>query len=194
MKASFFERFVAYVVDIVIIGALCTLVIAIIPHQDTTVLKNELAQLRTQYASKEISYEAYSKTAADLYYQIDGVNIPQKTITIIITMCYFMYYQYRTNGKTIGKKMMKIRIVKENGDISLNDIVYRSLLVNGVIFSIMAIGIIFISNRGAYYNSKIIIDGAQLACMFIIGVMVLYRKDKRGIHDLLTNTKVISER
>ena len=37
------------------------------------------------------------------------------------------------------------------------------------------------------------VEFIQYILLFVIAIMVLSRKDKRGLHDVVTNTKVIKE-
>ncbi|MEA3370553.1 MAG: RDD family protein [Campylobacterota bacterium] len=98
-------------------------------------------------------------------------NLPQtdktwEVINLIVTITVTMIFWRIFKGATPGKKFVHIKIVdaKTLKDIDTKQAITRSL---GYIVSTLA---------------------------FLIGfIMVAYRKDKRGLHDLLAGTVVIHE-
>jgi uncharacterized RDD family membrane protein YckC len=55
-------------------------------------------------------------------------------------------------------------------------------------------GFIFILKGYSYFIFTSVLGFIQLLLLIISMLMILYRKDKRGLHDLMGNTKVITER
>ena len=51
---------------------------------------------------------------------------------------------------------------------------------------------IYIFNETAYYNLSMVVSYLQLLVMSVIILMVVLRRDNRGLHDFLAGTKVIS--
>ncbi len=74
-------------------------------------------------------------------------------------------------GKVIGKRILNIRIEKLNGEsLSISDMIMREI-IGKFILSYVTFGLTII----------------------VSALMVLLRKDKRAIHDLLSGTQVSSE-
>lgn len=194
MKASFFERLVAYCIDIIIISAAITVIASFIPNTDTKNLQKELNEINENYVEGQIDIPAYINEMSEIYYQIDQKTMLIAIITVFISMLYFMYYQFKNDGKTLGKKIMKIKIIKRSGKLELNDLVIRSLLVDGILCSMILLLIIFITNENNYFVVKSSIEIIQFLFIATATFMILFRTDKRGAHDIICDTNVISYR
>lgn len=193
MKASFFSRFAAYLIDIIILSAVASIVLSFIPNTEITELTTELTTTTTNLLDKStVSVESYIKELRELNYQIDIKNMLSDIIVVFITILYFIYYQFKNDGKTIGKKLMHIKIVKNKGKLELNDLALRSLLINGILISIVLFIVLFISNENNYYTLKLIVQMIQFIFITTTAMMVLFRKDKQGLHDIICNTSVIN--
>lgn len=194
MKASFFERLVAYCIDIIIISAAITVIASFIPNTDTKDFQKELSKINENYVAGQIDIPAYINEMSEIYYQIDQKTMLIAIITVFISMLYFMYYQFKNDGKTLGKKIMKIKIIKRSGKLELNDLVIRSLLVDGILCSMILLLIIFITNENNYFVVKSSIEIIQFLFIATATFMILFRTDKRGAHDIICDTNVISYR
>ena len=65
------------------------------------------------------------------------------------------------------------------------------MILTGVITNTLNLILLFTINKGAYLTAnEYIIMVSGLIEMAIL-IMVLYRKDKRGLHDMIAGTKVI---
>ena len=89
---------------------------------------------------------------------------------------------------------MKIRIISSNGnDVSINQIAIRSLIVNSILINLLIIGSLLFSGRDVYYYISLGLQGFEGLIVMITLIMILFRNDGKGIHDLLAKTQVISE-
>lgn len=194
MKASFFERFIAYGIDIIIISSVIALIATFIPSVETTKLKEQLLEITENYVAGDFNVSKYASDVSAIQYEIDTKTMLITIISVFISMMYFMYFQFRNKGKTIGKHMMKIKIIKRTGNLELNDLVIRSLLINGILSSMIVLIIIFVTNENNYFVARSSIEMIQSTFILIASIMVLFRKDKRGLHDIICDTNVISYR
>ena len=193
MKASFFSRFMAYFIDVIILSAISTIILSFIPSIELTELTTELTNVTTSlFEESTVSIGTYIKELGKLNYQIDIKSMLSNIITVFITIMYFIYYQYKNDGKTIGKKLMNIKIVKNKGKLELNDLALRSLLINGVLINMILLVILLISNENNYYALKLIVQMIQFIFITITAMMVLFSKNKQGLHDIICNTSVIN--
>ena len=108
-------------------------------------------------------------------------------------LLYFALLQWALKGQTIGKKIMKIKVVANREDKKLNigNYILRSLILNNIIFTIVLIVGVYLFKEDGYYNLSMIVSYLQLLVMSIIMLMIVLRKDFRGLHDIVAGTKVI---
>lgn len=192
MKASFFERLLAYVIDIIILSAILSIIVTFIPDSGVAALQTKLDSITNNYISDGmINLNAYIANVSSLYYQIDMKDILTSIIGIIISATYFMYYQFKNEGRTLGKKLMHIKIIKQEGKLELNDLVLRSLLIDNIACSTILILVLYISTKGNYFIIKASVEMLQFIFIAMATFMIMFRQDKRGIHDLICKTSVI---
>ena len=104
---------------------------------------------------------------------------------------YFILFAYFNNGQTIGKKVFKIRIVdKDNNKIKFRQIFIRSIFIYGIISSFYSS--VFINFLSVNTFSMVASGISYIEYTFIIicFFMILYKKDKRGLHDIISGTMI----
>lgn len=118
---------------------------------------------------------------------------------VVFFIAYFVIFQYYNNGQTIGKKLCKIRIVKDGTSTcpGIIRLLFRSLFIgtnmyNGItLFVILRIVIPFIPNDRAFYISYTLITLASLIFEFLLFITLLINKGNKALNDIITKTKVI---
>ncbi len=150
VKAPLLRRLVAWIIDAIIIGIvivivlLCTSLTAIF-----NLIKEGTSLTLTLYSLIELLQ-----------------------VGLVIEILFILYYisiPVRNNGQTFGKKMLKIRIVKDNGD----KVDFSTLFMRQAIASQLIAALTF----GATY--------------IVSAMLALFRKDKKSIGDIFANTKVV---
>lgn len=195
--AKFIERLGALIIDIFLVSIIVTLISQPFYNNDNEnydKMLKESKEVVDQYTNGKINMKTYMSKVTDISYDIAKETGLTSIISIFVTALYFIVFQFKNSGQTLGKKILKIRVVKDgNGDISINDFMIRSLIINSIVFDIISICVIMFTNKDVYFYSVYIIQIVEYLVLFICAIMVLSRKDKKGIHDLLVNTKVIKE-
>ena len=99
------------------------------------------------------------------------------------------------NGQTLGKKLFKIKVQSEEKEkLSLMQITVRSLLINVIAFNfINVLAVVFLS-KDLYLAVNSIVTFGQWIIFIASVLLILYNKDKNGVHDMLAKTKVVNER
>lgn len=137
----------------------------------------------------------YGDKAAEYNYKMQKMSISSSIITLSVTLLYFGVLQFFLKGQTLGKKLLKIRIVsatdKKN---NIAQYILRSLVVNNVLLN--SINVIFLAcaNRVTFNKVDNIISFLISLVEAVIIFLVITRKDNRGIHDLLANTRVVEDK
>lgn len=96
-----------------------------------------------------------------------GVSADARWFVEFVLFLYFFFLPVFWSGYTVGKRILRIRIIKVNGEIVWLDTMFLRLFVSGLIY-VLTFGIAFI----------------------ISIMMLIIREDKRMIHDFLSGTTV----
>lgn len=194
MKAKFFDRLTAYIIDVIIISLITSIIFTSIPTNNKE-LEKQLSSLQDEVLSNNITYEEFVDEYQDLYYKNKKDTMTQSAITLTITIAYFVIFQYMNKGQTIGKKILHLRVVDNNTEkpLSIFKGLIRSLLIWNILSGTLGIVLIYILNKESYITSYLIISSIESIFIFITAMFTLYRKDNRGLHDIIINSKVIKE-
>ena len=134
-----------------------------------------------------------------LTFTISGLDENLWYLGFIIAGLYFSILNSKIgNGQTLGKKILKIRVVDKYGKlISLFDSAKRYLILSIFIFGS---GVTAMFNTMLYPNLTVtfiiysIITILSTAVFLGIAGFLIYNKERRGIHDYLINTVVVKSK
>ncbi len=194
MKAYFLQRLVSYLIDFFIIIFIVTGITFFIPTSDTyKEAYKEANEISDLYFNGEISNVEYLSRYGDVSYTMAKETIVVTVIHLVVTVAYFGTYAYYMNGQTIGKKIMKIRVVnKDNSNVGHSILIFRTAIIYGVIESIISLIILQFISSNMYLYAITPLEFLQYIFVLISLFMIMFRKDGRGLHDILFKTKVIS--
>ena len=65
------------------------------------------------------------------------------------------------------------------------------MIINSILVNIISVSFLVFGSRDIYFYGVGTIEGIQYIIILISALMVMFRKDSRGLHDLVSNTKVI---
>ena len=193
------KRIIAYLIDILIVSIVVTPFInikAINPYiDDYNKYYEEYTKLIEDANNGDIdtNSDEYKDQVIDLNYKIAEYKVINSSISVVSLIVYFVIIQYFLKGQTIGKKILKLRVVSnKDKELNIGHYFVRSLILNNIIFSIILIVGVYLFGKNGYYNLSMVVSYLQLLVMSVIILMVVLRRDNRGLHDFLAGTKVIS--
>ena len=89
---------------------------------------------------------------------------------------------------------MKIRIVNEKEENpNIGQIITRTLIVNQILPNILVIIFVVLLSKNQFLSVYSAITTITYIFIIVSSLMILYRNDKLGLHDLLSKTKVVKE-
>ena len=192
MSSTFLQRFLAYFIDILIVVVLLNLITYNINFDKRDDLNSEITNYLTEYDPTDI--ESANKLL-DLQYQYNKESDLVDAISVIITIGYFIVFQYFNNGQTIGKKILKIRVTDKNKEkVKFMQLILRSIIIYQILVNILNLISINVFDKMLYLNLYSILTSIQSIFIVVTMLFILYRKDKRGLHDIMSGTFVVSER
>ena len=193
-NAVFLKRFIAYLIDAFLISMVAGLLS--FPFVDTSndeKLQKELTGLTEKAIQEEISVQTYLTEFSSLYYNISRNQGVVVFISLFLEILYFVVYPFYHDGQTLGKKVSKIKVVANDGELTMNTLIARSFLIDSILLHLISlIGITFLTIPMNFLYVVGTFELIQSVFLFITVIMVMYSKEKRGIHDYLTNTSVIN--
>lgn len=192
MEATFGQRLCAYFIDFIIIFILFFLVTC---NMDFTKRNEIYDEMLNNYSEYDPTNLEQSEKLLDLQYQYSKESIPATVISLVVTIGYFVFFQYLNNGQSIGKKLLKIKIVgKDNCKVNIMQIFIRSIFIYQILLSILDLIIIYTLSKTDYLSIYGILTWINSIFIIISALFILYRKDKRGLHDFMAKTYVVNER
>lgn len=191
----FFKRLGAYVIDILLVSIIAAIIsnIGTINYQKDKYLStyDKAIKITEKYQNREIEKDEYTKELSKISYKLEKNSSISTIISIAVLLGYFGIFQYSKNGKTLGKKIFKLQIVKTKNDLNLINFLLRSLILNNIIFNISKLILLYTLNQNTYMNISSYITNIQMIFQLLIIVSMLISKEGRGIHDYIAGTKVI---
>ncbi len=195
MNVNFLKRFLAYLIDIIIVGIVMGIISAIFTTKNATVLSNQFLELNEQVINTKLDFSIYYSRVADITLSLDRENFMINIINCVIIILYFVVLPLYKNGQTLGKKIFKIKIVREDKeDLTANELIIRNIVVNGLLNTFLAFCLVFLLSGFEYFTITSILGFIQFVLVVVSACMIIFRKDKKGLHDIITKTKVVYEK
>lgn len=188
------RRIFAYVIDILIINLIVSVVGAIVPVSDNyEKLNNELISINEQYLNSEIDDNTYLSLVYNTEYDLKKESIPISIISVVISLLYFVVLPFYNNGKTVGKMLNHIKVVKSDGtDMIMNDYVVRALINNSIFISLAELLLIFVLNSSKILViTSVVLTYINLLVLFISLILIIFSKKRCGIHDIICKSEVV---
>ena len=190
-KGSFVRRLGAYIIDYVILVILISLISSpFVDSAKTRTIEKESNEIVEKYQTGEISADEYVQRYTSVYYNLSRTTGVVTFFTIIIDVLYFVVFQLYNKGQTIGKVLLKVKVISDDGNLSMNQMIFRALIAYMILSNIINFALITFASKSIYTGVSICISMIQYIVMFI-SVIMATTKDGRTIHDRLTHTRVV---
>ena len=194
LKALFSQRFVAFMIDLILVSFITSLVTAIIPtNSSIDKLYNQQVKIVENYTSRKITMQEYVNQLVDINYDIAKQTGIITLVSIAISLLYYVLYVYKNDGQSIGKKMMKIKIQKKDKDkeLTMNDLLFRTMILQGTLVSIIGFCTILFLDKDTYLATNSLLNLIQYSILIISFFLIAFTKERQGLHDMVAKTEVI---
>ena len=167
-KAYFSQRLVAFIIDMLFVTVVASLLAGpFIDSEKIQKYEKQETEIMEKYTKQEISPEDYLASYESVYYKLTRDTGVLSIITILLEVIYFVVYQLFNGGQTIGKKIMKIKVISENGDLDMNQMIYRSLLSNFILVNILTFMFLLFTSRNVYFVASLLLQGIQYIIILV---------------------------
>ena len=193
IKAMFSQRIFAFLIDLVLLSIITSLITIFVPVNDTTTkLYAEQDRVLEGYVDGSVSMEEYVNQMIDLGYDISRQTVIISIVAVVISLLYYVVYPCYNNGQTFGKKLMKIKIKKTNDkELSMNDLLIRSMINNSVLVSIINVILVLFLSKDLYLSTSSLVGVIQYIVLIISLIMIAFTKNAQGLHDKVVHTEVV---
>ena len=193
IKAMFSQRVLAFLIDLVLLSIICSLITMFVPVNDTaTKLYEEQNRVLEGYVDGSVSMEEYVNQMVDLGYDISRQTVIVSIVTIVISLLYYVVYPCYNNGQTLGKKLMKIKLVKTNDkELTMNDLLIRSMINNSILVNIINVALVLFLGKNLYLSTSSFVSIIQYLVLTISLIMIAFTKNAQGLHDKVVHTEVV---
>ncbi len=188
------DRIKAYLIDLVVILVIYVISTNVIPRSDLLKkYKSDERELRENYVEQKISMSEYTKQYEVLYYNISKESKVNDIVYVVSLLIYFVVVPYFLNGQTLGLFLTRLRIERFTiGKLRMWQLLIRNVVIVGLGYSLFRISLVYFLNAKSYYKVLMIVSIIQVILLLLSWIMVIRKKEKRGLHEILSNTEVVS--
>lgn len=196
MKKPTLRRIGAYIVDIIVITMISSMFVRI-------------EFLNPKYDEYEKAYNEYidftsevinnpekvnDSNLNDITYNLSKTGLATSIITLVVTTLYFVGFQYINRGQTLGKKLFKIQVVdSENKKLKFYQVLVRALLIDKIATNAISAILISTLSKDTYLTGSQYVELVDMAIMAASFILIMFREDGKGLHDMIAGTKVVFE-
>lgn len=196
-RSYIFRRISAYIADFLLVSIIASLfseIYILNPNYDEYIdLSNEYLEYveSVSLENTSIDLEKMNKYT----YEISYLGVYISIITLVVNFLYFVIFQYFNNGKTVGKAIFNLKIKPNNSKkLKIYQLIIRYSILISLLTSLISIIVIFKLPMNACINALSVIQTLDDALIISCILMILFRKDNRGLHDLISNTCVADDK
>ena len=194
MNAKFSKRFLAFVIDILIFSVIIatTLMLFKENNNDINKLNKEIMDVNMLFIEEKINIIEYTNKYSILFQKLDKLEFILNMLNCLYIIALFIYVPFFLKGQTIGMKFLNIKIVKENGNLAtVLDYFFRALIFYSLGYLIITLSLLYFITSYPYFLISFILSFFEFLLVIISAFMILYRHDRKGLHDIITHTKVV---
>ena len=193
-KPYMYKRILAYLIDIIIVTLLSSIVsLVFVDNTNYTRDSEKIFELAKKLTANEIERDEYYKELDSLNYELTKNSVEVTIITCSVSLVYFVVLCYYCNGITLGKYLMKIKIVSAKGKkLNIGNYFLRSLVIDLILSHSISLILFYTLSKNDFitYYSKVS-NGITLLLVLSF-ILIAFRNDGRGVEDFMGNTKVIN--
>ena len=194
MSASASKRIIAYIIDFIFVSAILMVVSYFIPkNSNVEFLNNDMNNLTEQVLNSEITFQSYAREYSLYLSNIDKENVIYNVISVVVLLIYYVIVPVIFKA-TLGKYIMKLEIKHKDGKkLNLYNTFVRSCITEGMLYSLITIFLVQTVSSETYLINLIILGFIEFILVITSLFMILYKRDKRGLHDILSRSIVVDK-
>lgn len=186
------KRIKSFVIDFVVLVAFFLLVQYCIPKTEyVKTLEAESNAIMEDYFANRIQFANYVSSYGNVFYESSKEGQITYLIYLSFMLGYFVILPFLWKGRTLGCYFSGVQIERfDQGKLHMWQLFVRYSIVFGL-------GYVFLNNlclllvpKTYYFIVISVIAVFQFVVAIFSMVTILFRKEKRGLHELLSNTEI----
>ena len=191
-KVLFTQRFCAYFIDIIIVSMIAGLISTVFIDMDklndvTKRLEDVTQEITTTAELSNLKFEEY----IDACYDVARYQGIITFIELVIIIFYYVVYQIYKDGQTIGKKLFKIKVESTNGDLTMNQMIFRACFSTSMLIDLFSLFVLAFSSKYVFFYGTLSFEFISYIVFGVSVFMVMFSKNGLSLHDRFFNTKVV---
>lgn len=185
------KRLVSYIFDLLFVTFFLSMCFFFFPKEkEMKEIQAEIDNLSEQYTSEKISATHYFMEMSRVEKRKSEKEIVKIGVNGVVIIIYYFVLPFFFHGATLGMKWMHIRVVSNKGNSIFFPLMTRTLLLDGLLSTFLLFLAIYIINGKFYLSFVSVLVILQVLTLIINYFMIKYRRDKAGLCDCLSNSKV----
>ncbi len=191
------KRLLAYIIDILLVGFVASALANIDilnPYLDNYLESYENFNKTLEDINEENVLDMFSSDEFVIQYQDTLKYSAYSTgISLVCYLLYFIGFQKWNKNQTIGKKLMNLKVVNKNkkDDVKVWQYLVRTLVVYNLLFSTLTVCLALCFDTKLFFTLSMIVSIIGYVITYFGYGMILFRKDGKGLHDLISGTEVM---
>lgn len=185
-------RIKAYIIDFIVLALILFLIGAVIPQSDR--LKSLKAEQNTnleEILAGRISFGEYVDTNSEVYYQAALEEGIPYLLYLLCMMWYFVFIPYMWKGRTLGCYICHVQVERfDKGKLHMWQLMVRYSFVFGLGYVVLNNLAVLLLSSTYYFPVISVIAIFQFVLAIFCAITVLLWSEKRGLHELLSNTEL----
>ena len=191
-KALFTQRLCAFIIDVLLVSFIVSLIsFPFLDSDNNTKLSKEANLVMEKYTKNELEFNDFFNEYSIISYKMARNSGIVSLLTIFFNVLYFVAFQVYNKGQTFGKKILKIKIESNTGNLTMNQMIFRSMIANFILLDLLSFIFMLICSKFTYFYGVLIFESIQYIVVFISIIMIMFRSDGCAVHDKLVGTKVV---
>lgn len=191
------KRLLAYIIDILIVGFVASAISSIEvinPYYDNYIETYEKYSKEMDSLNEDNVFDKIKSEEFVLDYQnVLKYGVYSSVISISCYILYFGGFQKWNKNQTVGKKLMRLKVVNKNNkdDVRLWQYILRTIIVYNLLFNSLSVVVSYMFKGNLFFTTSIITSIIGYVITYVGYIMILFRKDGCGLHDFVSGTKVV---
>jgi uncharacterized RDD family membrane protein YckC len=191
------KRLLAYIIDILIVGFVASAISSIEvinPYYDNYIEAYEKYSKEMDSLNEDNVFDKIKSEEFVLDYQnVLKYGVYSSVISISCYILYFGGFQKWNKNQTVGKKLMRLKVVNKNNkdDVRLWQYILRTIIVYNLLFNSLSVVVSYMFKGNLFFTTSIITSIIGYVITYVGYIMILFRKDGCGLHDFVSGTKVV---
>lgn len=188
------KRLIAYIIDTIVITLIVGVALNFLPiNNEANKTQTKIDEIGEKYASNEMGEMDYFMELSTLKKDLDNKEALKIVIDSIFIVIYFIIIPFITNGRTLGRKIMNLKISSNSKRVNLMALFIRCFLMDGLLVSMLIVFGIYLIPKDFYLTFTSILLILQILALIVTYFMIKYRRDCLGLDDILSKSMIVKE-